>query len=182
MFNRFLLRVLFAFAMVAALLGSSVARADDIPAEGSLAPAFTLPDQNGKDVRLDSLRGKWVVVYFYPKDDTPGCTKEACKFRDDYAQLSAMSVQVLGISVDETASHAAFAQKYRLPFPLLADRGGAVAKRYGALSDWGVISYARRYTFVVDPQGKIAKVYLKVNTDTHSTEVIADLKRLTGKN
>jgi len=173
--------LLSALASVLLLLAgaSSQVFADEVPAPGSLAPVFTLPDQNGRSVALESLRGKWLVLYFYPKDDTPGCTEEACTFRDDLAQLTALGAQIVGLSVDDSASHAEFARKYHLPFPLLADRDGAVARRYGAFSDWKVVRYAKRYTFLIDPQGKIAKTYLKVDTSRHSAEVIADLKQLT---
>ena len=152
--------------------------AADVPAAGSPAPTFVLKDQNGKPHTLSDYRGKWVVLYFYPKDDTPGCTEQACKFRDDLAQLTALGAQVIGVSVDDSASHAKFATKYNLPFPLLADEGGETAKAYGAYSDWGVFTYAKRYTYLIDPQGKVAKTYLKVNTSKHSTEIIDDLKAL----
>ena len=154
------------------------ALADEIPSVGSMAPAFSLADQGGREVTLDSLRGKWLVLYFYPKNDTPGCTEEACSFRDDMAELTRLGVQIVGVSVAETASNAEFASKYHLPFPLLADKDGAVAKRYGAFSDWLVTGFARRYTFLIDAQGKIAKTYLKVDTSKHSAEIIADLKQL----
>lgn len=156
----------------------SVARADEVPAVGGAAPAFTLPDQGGRDVSLDSLRGRWLVLYFYPKNDTPGCTEEACSFRDDMAQLTALGAQIVGVSIDSSASNAQFAKKYHLPFPLLADHDGEVARRYGAYADWMVARFARRYTFLIDPQGKIAKTYLKVDTSKHSAEIIADLKQL----
>lgn len=155
---------------------AGVVMAEEVPAVGSMAPAFALPDQSGREVTLGSLRGKWLVLYFYPKDDTPGCTEEACSFRDDMAQLSALGAQIVGVSVDDTASHAEFAKKYSLQFPLLADRDGVVARHYGAYADWKVFRYARRYTFLIDPQGKIAKSYLKVDTSKHSAEIIADLK------
>lgn len=155
-----------------------VALADDVPSVGSLAPAFSLADQNGREVSLDSLRGKWLVLYFYPKNDTPGCTEEACSFRDDMAQLTALGAQIVGVSIAEAASNAEFAKKYHLPFPLLADKEGAVAKRYGAYADWMVTRFARRYTFLIDARGKIAKTYLKVDTSKHSAEIIADLKQL----
>jgi len=176
---RFLLRVPVLGSLLFGLSGALLA--DEVPLPGSQAPGFTLPDQNGKSVALDGLRGKWVVLYFYPKDDTPGCTEEACTFRDDLAKLTALGAQIVGLSVDDSASHAEFAKKYHLPFPLLADRDGAVARRYGAFSDWKVVHYAKRYTFLIDPQGKIAKTYLKVDTSRHSAEVIADLKQLSGK-
>jgi peroxiredoxin Q/BCP len=152
-----------------------------VPSVGSSAPEFALPDQNGRQVRLADFRGHWVVVYFYPKDDTPGCTEEACSFRDDVHRITALGAQVVGISLDDTASHAAFAQKYHLPFPLLSDGDAVVARRYGALSDWLVAKFARRYTFLIDPQGRIARVYEKVDTSRHSAEVLADLKQLSGK-
>jgi peroxiredoxin Q/BCP len=155
-----------------------MARAADVPAAGQAAPDFTLPDQHGKRHGLADYRGQWVVLYFYPKDDTPGCTQEACHFRDDLHRLTAQGAQVLGISVDDSDSHAAFAKKYHLPFPLLADHDGAVATRYGALRDLAVVKFAKRYTFLIDPQGRIAKTYLKVDTSRHSQEIIDDLKRL----
>lgn len=149
-----------------------------VPAAGALAPEFSLPDQDGRTRRLAEWRGQWLVLYFYPKDDTPGCTTEACHFRDDWVQLSALGAQVVGISVDTSASHKAFAEKYHLPFPLLADVQGGVAQRYGAISDWVIMKLARRYTFLIDPQGRIAKVYLSVSASRHSAEILADLKQL----
>lgn len=149
-----------------------------VPDVGQAAPDFELPDQQGKLRRLQDWRGKWLVLYFYPKNDTPGCTEEACTFRDDWLQLQALGAEVVGISVDSSASHAAFAQKYKLPFPLLADEKGEVAARYGTLSDWVVFKYARRYTFVIDPQGRMAKAYRSVDTARHSAEIVADLKQL----
>ena len=168
-------RIWIALLMLASI---SCAVADEVPAVGGVAPAFSLADQHGKEVALDSLRGKWVVLYFYPKNDTPGCTEEACSFRDDLAQLTALGAQIVGVSIAETASNAEFARKYHLPFTLLADTDGEVAKRYGAFSDWLVARFARRYTFLIDAQGKIAKTYLKVDTSKHSAEIIADLKQL----
>lgn len=150
-----------------------------IPQVGAAAPPFSLPDQDNRLRRLEDFRGKWVVLYFYPKDDTPGCTTEACSFRDDLHQLTGLGAQVLGVSVDDIASHAAFARKYHLPFPLLADEDAAVAKAYGAFSDWLVMKFAKRYTFLIDPRGRIAKVYLDVDTSRHSAQIIADLKGLT---
>ena len=147
-----------------------------LPAAGAPAPAFSLEDQAGKLRSLAEYRGKWVVLYFYPKDDTPGCTEEACKFRDDIFALQQLGAQVLGVSLDDSASHAEFAKKYSLPFPLLADPSGAVTRSYGALTEGS--RYAQRYTFLVDPAGKVAKIYTKVETTRHSAEVIEDLKRL----
>lgn len=149
-----------------------------VPTVGSAAPEFALPDQNGVTRRLTDWRGKWLVLYFYPQDDTPGCTTEACTFRDDLAQLTALGAQVVGVSVDDSASHKAFAEKYHLPFPLLADTKTEVAQKYGALSNWVVMKMAKRYTFLIDPAGKIAKSYLSVDASRHSTEIVADLKQL----
>jgi thioredoxin-dependent peroxiredoxin len=155
----------------------TVAAAAQVPAVGSLAPEFSLPDQHGKLRSLSEWRGKWVVLYFYPKDDTPGCTEEACTFRDDLEQLSALEAQVVGISIDTSDSHKKFAEKYHLPFPLLADAKAEVATNYGVLSNWLVIKLAKRYTFLINPQGKIAKAYLSVDTSRHSAEILNDLKQ-----
>jgi peroxiredoxin Q/BCP len=160
----------------ALLLGLSCAWAA-LPATGTPAPAFSLADQAGKTRTLAEFRGKWVVLYFYPKDDTPGCTEEACKFRDDIYALSQMGAQVIGVSLDDSASHAQFAKKYSLPFPLLADPSGAVTASYGALPQGS--RYAKRYTFLVDPGGRVAKIYTSVETSRHSVEVLEDLKRMT---
>ena len=160
------------------LLALSATAWAEVPAIGTVAPGFSLPDQNGAPRRLAEWRGRWVVLYFYPKDDTPGCTTEACAFRDDLARLTALGAQVVGISVDDTVSHKAFADKYNLPFPLLSDSTAEVARQYGALSDWIGFKVAKRYTFLVDPVGRIAKTYLSVDTSRHSAEIVADLKIL----
>jgi thioredoxin-dependent peroxiredoxin len=160
------------------------AHAAKVPLPGVAAPQFAAADQAGKIWSLAELRGKWVVLYFYPRDDTPGCTEEACQFRDDLATLTSLGAQIVGVSVDDSSSHAAFARKYHLPFPLLADRDGAVADAYGALSNFILFKLAKRYTFLIDPQGRIAQSYLKVEPSRHSAEIIADLKhlqRLTGQ-
>ncbi len=145
---------------------------------GEDAPTFTLPDSQGNQVSLDDYKGKWAVLYFYPKDDTPGCTKEACQFRDDFKTLEALGAKVIGISIDDSFSHQKFAEKYNLPFPLLSDASGEVADRYGALNNFLVIKLAKRYTYLINPQGKIAKIYLSVDTSKHSQEIIEDLKKL----
>lgn len=168
-------KILSGLLMLLSLLTAS-ARAE-VPAVGSTAPAFSLRDQNGTLRSLSDWRGKWLVLYFYPKDDTPGCTEEACSFRDDWLQLSGLDAQVVGISIDVTASHKAFAEKYHLPFPLLADDKGEVAAKYGAVSNWLVMKLAKRYTFLIDPSGKIVKTYLSVDTSRHSAEIVADLKQ-----
>ena len=145
---------------------------------GDDAPSFTLPDSQGNQVSLNDYKGKWAVLYFYPKDDTPGCTKEACQFRDDFKTLEALGAKVIGVSIDDSFSHKKFAEKYNLPFPLLSDASGEVADRYGALNNFLVIKLAKRYTFLINPQGKIAKIYLSVDTSKHSQEIIEDLKKL----
>jgi len=160
-----------------AALGTGAALAAELQA-GQAAPDFELPDQQGRQRRLAEWRGKWLVLYFYPKDDTPGCTTEACNFRDDWLKLQALGAEVVGISVDSSASHRDFAQKYKLPFALLADERGEVAARYGAISDWRVFKFAKRHTLVIDPQGRIAKVYRSVDTDRHSAEILGDLQQL----
>lgn len=146
------------------------------PKVGEAAPDFSLPDQNGQTHKLSDFRGKWLVLYFYVKDDTPGCTEQACKFRDDIHQLEELGAQVVGVSVDNTASHADFAKKYSLPFPLLADSKGETAARYDSLRGDG--SLAKRNTFVIDPQGRIARIYLSASTSRNSADVIEDLKKL----
>jgi peroxiredoxin Q/BCP len=148
------------------------------PRAGEPAPDFSLPDQEGRTRSLAEFRGKWLALYFYPRDDTPGCTRQACAFRDDWSRLAALGAQVVGVSVDDVESHLDFAKEHRLPFPLLADKGGVVAARYGSLRDLGLIKFARRNTFLIDPQGRIAQVYLSVNASGNSREVVEDLERL----
>lgn len=154
-------------------------QAADVPATGQPAPAFNLPDQNGQQHKLSDYAGNWLVLYFYPKDDTPGCTKEACSFRDDLFKLEKLGAKVVGVSVDDSDSHAKFAQKYHLPFPLLADKDGKIADSYGALRNLGLFHIAKRYTYLIDPKGKIAKAYLDVDTSRHSQQIIDDLQHLT---
>jgi peroxiredoxin Q/BCP len=152
-----------------------MALAAELPKVGQAAPDFSLPDQDGKLNQLKDFSGQWLVLYFYPKDDTPGCTQEACSFRDDLHQLTALGAAVVGVSLDDSSSHAAFAKKHHLPFPLLADKSSEVAARYGVLLNFGLFKMAKRYTFLINPQGKIGKVYDKVETSRHSQEIIADL-------
>lgn len=160
-----------------ALLGLHSVQADEL-AVGSPAPKFTLMDQESKTHALAEYRGRWVVLYFYPKDDTPGCTTEACNFRDALPAMRVLNVQILGISLDDTKSHALFAKKYSLPFPLLADTEGEVARAYGALWSIGPLRIAKRYTFLIDPEGRVAKIYRDVKPATHSRELQQDLKEL----
>ena len=173
------LAVVAVLVVFASLLVARAARAGDLPELGKPAPGFDLPDQNGVHHTLEEYRGKWLVLYFYPKDDTPGCTKEACAFRDDLSQISELGAQVVGVSVDDTASHAEFAKKYNLPFPLLADKTTETAARYGALMNLLFMKVARRYTFLIDPQGNVGKIYLSVETSRHSKDIIEDLQKLT---
>jgi thioredoxin-dependent peroxiredoxin len=170
--------LLLGLASALLLLLMRMAQAGELPKAGQAAPDFSLPDQDGRQHRLSDYSGKWLVLYFYPKDDTPGCTQEACAFRDDLHLLAALGAVVAGVSVDDSSSHAEFAKKYHLPFPLLADKGAEVAARYGVQSNFGFFKLAKRYTFLINPQGKISKVYDKVETSRHSKEIIDDLKGL----
>ncbi len=161
---------------ISALALSPAALAASAPAIGDAAPAFRLQDQNGKWISLGDEAGKWLVVYFYPLDDSPGCTTEACSFRDNIFAFRALGANVLGVSVQDVASKKSFAEKYSLPFPVLADSDKSVAKSYGVLSFFG---FARRDTFIIDPQGHIAKHYESVDPKDHSAQLLADLKILT---
>jgi peroxiredoxin Q/BCP len=145
------------------------------PATGSVAPNFRLQDQHDAWISLADQRGKWLVVYFYPMDETPGCTTEACEFRDNIFAFRKLGVNVLGISVQNVASKKEFAARHSLPFSVLADSDKSVAKAYGVLS---VLGYARRETFVIDPQGRIAKHYPDVDPKAHSKQLLADLQAL----
>lgn len=148
---------------------------------GDDAPSFTLNDAKGQTHYLSDYAGQYLVLYFYPKDDTPGCTKEACHFRDDMSQLEKLGAKVVGVSVDSSKSHDGFAKKYNLPFPLLADTNGSVADSYHALTNFYVVKIAKRYTFLIDPKGKIAKIYTSVDTSNHSQQIIDDLKAIQSK-
>ena len=145
---------------------------------GDNAPSFELLDQHSKLHKLADYQGKWLVLYFYPKDDTPGCTTEACEFRDDVFILKRMGVALLGVSTDDVQSHREFAEKYHLPFSLLSDAEGKVARQYGSLRDFGPVRLAKRNTFIIDPNGRIARIYRNVQPKDHSDQVIADLETL----
>ncbi len=151
---------------------------------GQRAPAFTLTADDGSKVRLADLKGRPVVVYFYPRDDTPGCTREACAFRDQQATLKKLGAQVLGISSDSTESHGKFRDKYRLNFPLLSDPNHAVAEKYGAWREknmYGKKSLGiQRSTYLIDSDGKVAKVWKAVKVDGHDAQVVAALGELKG--
>jgi peroxiredoxin Q/BCP len=144
--------------------------------EGDIAPDFSTRDEKGNGVKLSDFRGQKVVLYFYPKDDTPGCTKEACSLRDNYSSFEQQGIKVLGASLDTEASHQAFASKYDLPFTLLNDTDHAVADAYGVYGEqtWGDKKFmgVARKTFLIDEQGKIKKVFDKVNVEAHADEVL----------
>ena len=159
---------------------SAPAFAGDTPAVGADAPAFKLQDQNGDWHALGDYSGQWLAVYFYPRDDTPGCTKEACNFRDNIYAFKAIGAAVVGISVDDVESHKAFSDKYKLPFTILADQTNETAKAYGVLKDYKLIKMASRQSFLINPEGKVAKHYADVDPDTHTDEVLADIKALMG--
>ncbi|PWT82569.1 MAG: thioredoxin-dependent thiol peroxidase [Acidobacteria bacterium] len=144
--------------------------------EGNVAPAFTTTDASGHTVKLKDFKGKRVVLYFYPKDDTPGCRKEACSFRDDFAAFKKRGIQVLGISPDSEASHKKFAEKYNLPFTLLTDPDHAIADAYGIYGQKKFMGKTymgiHRTTFLIDEKGKIKKVFEKVKPEEHASEVL----------
>lgn len=146
---------------------------------GDRAPDFTLPDGEGQLVQLSDFRGKWVVLYFYPRDNTPGCTKEACGFRDTHSNYESSNVVVLGVSTDDAKSHTKFSTKFSLPFPLLSDHDGEVGTAYGS---YGLKKFMgkeymgiSRNTFVINPEGMIEKIYLKVKPENHAAEILQDL-------
>ena len=144
------------------------------------APAFSLPDQEGKMRTLKDYLGKWVALYFYPKDDTPGCTAEACSFRDSFPKLKRAGIVVLGVSTDPVKKHAKFAEKYSLPFTLLSDEEKTVVEEYGVWTKKKLMGReymgALRMTFLIDPEGTIAKIYEDVDPDDHAEEILADVK------
>jgi thioredoxin-dependent peroxiredoxin len=167
-------------ALAAGLLAavSLAARAADdatMPAEGQKAPGFTLPSQDGTPISLDQYRGKWVVLYFYPKDMTTGCTIEAHKFQDALPQLEAKNAVVLGVSVDSTDSHQQFCAKDGLTFHLLSDTEHKVVSEYGSVGGFNGMVMAQRNTFLIDPKGNIAKVWTKVNPTNAASDVLAAL-------
>jgi len=171
-----LLLLAVAVAIVAAIPFVAV-HADDssMPAVGQLAPTFTLPSQTGEAISLNSYRGKWVVLYFYPKDMTTGCTIEAHKFQDALPQFDAKNAVILGVSVDTVDSHKQFCTKDSLTFHLLADPDHKVVSAYGSLGGFAGFTLANRNTFLIDPQGKIVKEWVKVNPNTSASDVLAAL-------
>ncbi|MGA2572335.1 MAG: peroxiredoxin [Terracidiphilus sp.] len=165
--------VVFAAGLLFVFGRSARADNDNLPTVGQAAPAFTLPSQDGTPISLDSYRGKWVVLYFYPKDMTPGCTIEAHKFQDALPQFEARNAVILGVSVDSPDSHKQFCAKDGLTFHLLADTDHKVVSAYGSLGGFNGLVIANRNTFLIDPQGKIAKVWVKVNPSTAASDVLA---------
>src|SRR5246500_4587427 len=149
-----------------------------MPAVGTDAPQFTLPSQEGTPVSLKDYRGKWVVLYFYPKDQTPGCSREAHNFQVDQPKYAERNAVVLGVSLDSVDSHKKFCAKEGLNFKLLADTNHKVTDAYGSLTNFGVVKFAARHTFLIDPTGKVAKTYTGVNPSSHSAEVLAELEAL----
>ena len=168
--------------IIAVLLVPRVLSRSATPAAGSNAPDFTLPSQEGTSVSLKDYRGKWVVLYFYPKDQTPGCTREAHNFQIDQPKYAERNAVVLGVSVDGVDSHKKFCAKEGLNFKLLADTEHKVSDSYGSLTNLGVVKFAARHTFLIDPAGKVAKAYTSVDPAKHSAEVLAELDQLQKSN
>ena len=148
---------------------------------GQTAPDFSLSDQKGQLQTLSKMQGKWLVLYFYPKDETPGCVAEACSFRDNIVAIKAQNTVVWGVSVDNNESHSKFAKNHQLPFTLLADPEGTVAQKYGALRNLLLFKLAKRHSFIIDPEGRLVKIYRNVNPKTHVAEILKDLSSLQGK-
>jgi peroxiredoxin Q/BCP len=147
---------------------------------GEMAPEFALKNQNGAVIRLSEQRGKFVLIYFYPKDETPGCTKEACNFRDEYSKIKEMNAVVFGISKQDEKSHQKFIAKHKLPFDLLVDSDGAVAKAYG-VGTMPLVGFHKRQSILIGPDGKVIRFYSDVDPATHVAEVLADIKKSAGK-
>jgi len=160
--------------LIAALISIAPLRAATV---GEPAPAFELTDQYGQTHALNGFRGKWLVVFFYPRADTPGCTTEACNFRDNIYAIRGAGAEVVGISVDSIADQKKFSDKYQLPFTLLSDTGGATCDAYGVLRNFAGTEVANRESFLINPDGVIVKHYPHVNPETHTQDVIADLER-----
>lgn len=171
--HRYIVLALVLLAGVAVFAGAMFAA--EVPQVGQMAPGFTLPSQDGSSVSLKDLKGKWVVLYFYPKDKTPGCTIEAHNFQRDLAQFEKKNTVIVGVSVDSVDSHKEFCAEQSLTFKLLSDSDKKVVPQYGSLRDNGV---ALRNTFLLDPQGKIAKVWTGVDPNKHSVEVLAALNEV----
>lgn len=168
------------FTILTLVFGTPSTANSEQVGSGDPAPGFELIDQNGDTHSLEDYRDKWVVLYFYPKDDTPGCTTEACEFRDSIFSFNKLNCQILGVSLDDDVSHKEFAEKYSLPFPLLADTRGTTSDAYGVKTKMFGMTVAKRQTFLIDPEGNVARHYEKVDPDEHASRVLADLKELQG--
>jgi peroxiredoxin Q/BCP len=179
-FRTFILAAL--LAPIAATVAAGTETAAPVPAAADgqrpAATDFRLQDQKGIWHTLAQYRGRWVVLYFYPKDFTPGCTTQVCTFRDDIVALHKAGAEVLGVSLDDVKSHAEFAAKYHVPFPLLSDATAGVARAYGVLTERNGMRYARRETFLIDPEGRVARHYPDVDPKENSGQVLADLALL----
>lgn len=160
------------------LLGTASASNADSVYEGEPAPGFELRDQHGDLQSLEDYRDQWVALYFYPKDNTPGCTTEACEFRDHIFAFRNLNCQILGVSLDDSESHQEFAEMHDLPFPLLADITGSTAEAYGVKARTAGFEFAKRQTFLINPQGFVVKHYKHVDPETHSKQVLNDLAEL----
>ena len=167
-----------AFAIVSVLACNRVGAVADMPVVGAAAPGFNLTTNEGKQVNLNDFKGKWVVLYFYPKDFTSGCTLEARNFQRDLAKYQAINAVILGVSVDTAESHKDFCAKEGLNFKLLSDTDAKVSEQYGSVMEYNGAKLSARNTFIIDPQGKIAKVFEKVKPGGHSDEVLAALATL----
>ena len=167
-------KIIFLSILAAVVVLVLMPKAKAAPQIGDEAPYFRLQDQNFQWHTLEDYKGRWVVLYFYPKADTPGCTTEACEFRDNIFAFDEFDAQILGVSTDNVASQSEFAEKYHLPFPLLSDAEKIVARSYDVM---GMV-FASRQSFIIDPEGNVAKHYESVNPSTHTQEVIEDLRAL----
>jgi peroxiredoxin Q/BCP len=177
--NILMIRPVPVFVTLAAIIAIAQFAVAAEPLEvGQLAPDFELPDQSGQLHSLEDYRDQWVVLYFYPKDETPGCTTEACEFRDDIFEYKKRNTQILGVSLDDVESHRDFAEHHGLPFPILADPKGLVVETYGVKTRMFGMAVAKRQTFLIAPDGTIAKHYESVDPDDHSAEILADLEEL----
>jgi thioredoxin-dependent peroxiredoxin len=174
------MKILALTLLVMALAAPAAVAADQPqpPVAGKPAPTFTLPSQEGAQVSLNEFKGKWIVLYFYPKDFTSGCTIEAHNFQRDLEKYTQRNAVILGVSVDTVDSHKSFCTKESLNFKLLADPNHTVVEKYGSIMEYNGTTLAARNTFVIDPAGIIRKVYLKVSPQGHSEEVLADLQQL----
>ncbi len=143
---------------------------------GKSAPDFKLKNSYGKLVSLEQFKGKWLLIFFYPKDDTPGCTKEACSLRDNFTKIEKLNANIVGISIDSSDSHKVFKEKNNLPFMLLSDPDGETAKKYGALNNFYIFKLAKRQSFIIDPAGVVRRVYRNVSPSNHAQEIKTDLE------